>query len=134
VTGKAQVSYHKFSYGLSNASGAPSFGTVIAAQLGRSLALVMNKKEARDILATKLEQYRKFSYEHLTQKVDQRSDRYKITGSSGVLYQVVIRVVWDDKPHEDVRVLGCIDDGGWRAFFPVGDSFIVAADGSFVGE
>jgi len=27
-----------------------------------------------------------------------------------------------------------IDDGGLRAFFPITDSFIVAQDGSFVGE
>jgi hypothetical protein len=27
-----------------------------------------------------------------------------------------------------------IDDGGWRAFLPWTDSFIIAPDGSFVGE
>lgn len=94
----------------------------------------MNNKEARQILASKLQEYRKFSYIELAGKAEGRSDRYEITGSSGVKYQVVIRMVWDDKPNEDVRVLGCIDDSGWRAFFPLGDSFIVAPDGSFVGE
>jgi hypothetical protein len=27
-----------------------------------------------------------------------------------------------------------IDDGGWRAFTPMSDSFIIAPDGSFVGD
>jgi len=27
-----------------------------------------------------------------------------------------------------------IDDGGWRAFFPTTESFIMAPNGSFVGE
>jgi hypothetical protein len=40
VTRNALVRYHNFSYGLSNASGAPSFATVIAAQLGRSPASI----------------------------------------------------------------------------------------------
>ena len=33
-----------------------------------------------------------------------------------------------------LRVLGSIDDGGIRAFFPLTDSFIMAPDGSFIGE
>jgi hypothetical protein len=41
---------------------------------------------------------------------------------------------WDSAPNGDVRVIGCVDDGGWRAFLPLSDSFIKAADGSFVGE
>jgi hypothetical protein len=30
--------------------------------------------------------------------------------------------------------MGAIDDGGWRSFAPLADDFIVAPDGSFVGE
>jgi hypothetical protein len=33
-----------------------------------------------------------------------------------------------------VHVLGAIDDGGLRAFVPLCDDFIMAPDGSFVGE
>ena len=86
------------------------------------------------MLADKLSEYRKLTYEQLVSKVDQKSDRFELTRSSGVMYQVVIRMVWDDKDGEDVRVLGLIDDGGWRAFFPLADSFIVAPNGAFVGE
>jgi len=94
----------------------------------------MNNKEAKKVLADKLSEYRNLSYEQLVSKVDQRSDRFELPGSSGVMYQVVIRVVWDDKQGEDIRVLGSIDDSGWRSFFPLGDDFIVAPDGTFVGE
>jgi hypothetical protein len=30
--------------------------------------------------------------------------------------------------------MGAIDDGGVRALMPLGESFILAPDGSFVGE
>jgi hypothetical protein len=33
-----------------------------------------------------------------------------------------------------MRVLAAIDDGGWHALVPLMASFIVAPDGSFVGE
>jgi len=31
-------------------------------------------------------------------------------------------------------VIVTVDDGGWRAFVPLGESFILAQDGTFVGE
>jgi hypothetical protein len=33
-----------------------------------------------------------------------------------------------------ILVVGSIDDGGLRAFFPLSSSFIMARDGTFVGE
>jgi hypothetical protein len=41
---------------------------------------------------------------------------------------------WDGERGGNVRVISTIDDGGLRAFVPLSDSFIKAADGSFVGE
>jgi hypothetical protein len=58
----------------------------------------------------------------------------EVSGVSETQYQVTIQVFWDSKPHGDLRVVGSIDDGGWRAFLPLSDSFIMAPDGSFVGE
>ena len=55
-------------------------------------------------------------------------------GASGTEYQVEIEAVWDDRPEHNLRVLLSIDDGGLRAFAPMMDDFIVAPDGSFVGE
>lgn len=45
-----------------------------------------------------------------------------------------IQVFWDDRLGGNVRVLGSIDNGGWRAFVPVNRDFIKAPDGSFVGD
>lgn len=47
---------------------------------------------------------------------------------------VEISAFWDDKPNGDIRVSFSIDNGGWRAFVPVGTDFIIAPDGRFVGE
>lgn len=54
--------------------------------------------------------------------------------ASGKEYQFEIIVYWDDKPNGDVRVIGNVDDGGWRAYFPLGTSFLKAPDGTFIGE
>jgi hypothetical protein len=94
----------------------------------------MDIEEAKQILSNKLSEYRKLGYKQLQSKIDQRSDRFEVAGSSRVIYQIVIRVVWDDKQDQEVRVLGSIDDGEWRSNFPLGDDFIVAPDGGFVGE
>lgn len=58
----------------------------------------------------------------------------EVTGPSGVVYQVEVEAFWDDRKRRDLRVLASIDDGGWRAFSPLCDDFIIATDGSFVGE
>jgi hypothetical protein len=42
--------------------------------------------------------------------------------------------MWDDDYQQNIRVMGAVDDGGWRAFMPLTDSFIMAPDSSFVGE
>jgi hypothetical protein len=55
-------------------------------------------------------------------------------GPSGAKYQLEIQVVWDHEPNTDLRVIGSVDDGSWRALAPVSDSFILRPDGTFVGE
>ena len=47
---------------------------------------------------------------------------------------VEINAFWDSKPAGDVRVTFDIDDGGLRALMPIGTDFIIASDGTFVGE
>src|SRR5438874_858878 len=48
--------------------------------------------------------------------------------------RVEVEALWDDRPDGNVRVMGSIDDGGWRAFVPLTESFVMACDGSLVGE
>lgn len=54
--------------------------------------------------------------------------------SGRVAYQGEVQVFWDDKPNGAIRVMASIDDGGWRAFVPLTADFILAPDGTFVGE
>ena len=88
----------------------------------------MNREEAMSLLDAKLDEYRKLGYDGLAERVGDEEVSESV-GPSGVRYQMEIQIVWDDKPSGDVRVLGSIDDGGWRAFLPVCDSLLVTPEG-----
>jgi len=93
----------------------------------------MDNQEAKTLLTKKLAEYRHLSHADLVAKIDD-IDCFEISGPTGVEYQIEIQIFWDDKPDGDLRVIGGIDDGGWRAFMPVCEDFIVTSDGRFVGE
>ena len=95
--------------------------------------MVMDKTEARKILTEQLEQYRKRSHSELTQLIDQ-PETLEVMGVSGTKYGLEFEAFCDHKPGKDLRVMGSIDDGGWRALSPLSDDFIMRNDGSFVGE
>jgi hypothetical protein len=94
----------------------------------------MNTAEAREIIVNELGKYRCWPYDQLRALVGSPKRSREVEGHSGNRYHVDIQVHWDAKPDGNVRVIGCIDGGGWRAFLPVTESFIKAPDGSFVGE
>jgi hypothetical protein len=94
----------------------------------------MDKNEAIALLARELDLFRRESYVDLAGRVDRDPVTRERIGDSGVSYQLEIQFFWDAAPGGNVRVMGSVDDGGWRAFVPITDSFIKAADGSFVGE
>ena len=93
----------------------------------------MDKREAKALLAAQLAQYRSRSYTDLQRLLTTR-DTPNARGESGIVYQLVFDAFWDDKRRGHLRVMGSIDDGGIRAFFPLCDSFIMAPDGTFIGE
>jgi hypothetical protein len=93
----------------------------------------MDKEKARAVLAEALRPYRAKSYAALRDLIGQ-VDVYQIANPDGSDFQIEIEAFWDDKPDGDIRVMGGVDDGGWRAFLPLIDDFIMAPDGSFVGE
>jgi len=93
----------------------------------------MDKLESSALLRDELAKYRTMSYAELAARVDAEEHRVE-HGPSGTEYQVEIQIIWDDKPGGDVRVMAWIDDGGWRAFFPLGECFIMSPDGAFVDE
>jgi hypothetical protein len=108
----------------------------------------VNKREAKAILAEQVGRLRKQSYSELRRYQSKERFRlgplsfgggenveaFEVTGESGAEYQLEIQSFWDDKPNGDLRVCVSIDDGGLRAYSPLTDSFIIAPDGSFVGE
>ena len=94
----------------------------------------MNKQEAEVLLARELGGWRRRSYADLVPLVGGEPVTGELLGEGGDCYQFEIEVFWDRGTEGDVRVLGAIDDGGFRAFFPLTDSFIMAPDGRFVGE
>ena len=94
----------------------------------------MDKKEAKRILAEELAKYRSRSYEKLKRLVSD-VDAYTVIGDSGADYQIEIEAVWDNNmPDGDLRVIAGIDDGGWRAFCPLTDDFVISPSGDFVVE
>jgi hypothetical protein len=61
-------------------------------------------------------------------------DTEEIKASSGVVYQLEFQAMRDDKKGGNLRIMGAIDDGGFRAFVPLTADFILAPECSFVGE
>ena len=94
----------------------------------------MNNAEARAVVIGALATYREWSYGQLCEIVDAPKRTFEMVGPSGARYQIDVRAYWDGEPNVNIRVVGTIDDGGWRAFLPLVESFIKAPDGSFVGE
>ena len=84
----------------------------------------MNTEEATKIVRQELMKYRRRPYVELCRLAETRLPTVVIKGESGTEYQVVIQVHWDGKRGGDIRVIGLIDDGGWRAFVPLAEDFI----------
>ena len=95
----------------------------------------MDGTEARTILKSHLAGLRAKSYGELVALIAVHGTT-EVKGPSGVTYQVELQAFWDDpkKPHQIIRIMGSIDDGGLRAYFPMSDSFLMAPDGAFVDE
>ena len=93
----------------------------------------MDATEARSLLRKELEALRSLSYAELADRLDKPAT-HELRGESDVTYQLEIQVFGDHRPGGNLRVRGSIDDGGWRSLAPLFEDFIVAPDGSFVGE
>lgn len=93
----------------------------------------MDNAQALRVLHEHLKSWRDRTWDELRARIGE-SHHCDIASESGTRYQVEVQVLWDDKPDGAIRVIGSIDDGDWRAFAPLTDSFILAPDGSFFGE
>jgi hypothetical protein len=74
--------------------------------------------EAKWLLLRNLVGWRHRPYNELRALID-RGHHVLVRGRSGTEYQIEIEAVWDTKPGGDIRVLGSIDDGRWRAYWPL---------------
>jgi hypothetical protein len=93
----------------------------------------MNKAEAKSLLSQELSRYRELPYAELFALID-HSETLERIAPSGAVYQIEMQVFVDDASRQTLLVIGSIDDGGWRAFSPLCEDFILAPDGAFVGE
>lgn len=100
---------------------------------GRSINVVMDRNEARELLEAQIEEWRLRPYAELSREVG-RLRRFETTGPSGQHYEGHIQVFWRGFAHGPVKVIGSIDDGGWRTFVPVMTDFTVTPDGTIVSQ
>jgi hypothetical protein len=85
----------------------------------------VNEQAALECLATESAELKALTYDRLTALVDEPRSKW-VTGPDGRKYQLEIQVFWEFKGSKNLRVMLSADDGGWRAFLPVTDSFIVS--------
>ncbi len=93
----------------------------------------MKKKEAKQIISVELEQYKAKPHSELAQMIDEEPITGVRSSPSGKNCQIEIQAFWDDSPDGNIRVMGSIDDGGWKSFVPLNDSFIKTPLNEFIG-
>jgi hypothetical protein len=94
----------------------------------------MDKTEANALLGKAVARYREKPYAELASLVEEQfrrrhTQREEIKTDKGKWYQITVNVYWDDKAKGVIRVVGAIDDGGWRAFMPLTDGFLISPNG-----
>jgi hypothetical protein len=94
----------------------------------------MDKAEVQRLISTELEAYRAKTYKELVSLIGSEPITYDVTGSDGTKYQIEIEAAWDNEPNGNIRILGSIDDGGFRSFCPMSDDFIKSPSDEFIGE
>jgi hypothetical protein len=98
------------------------------------MTLTVDRAEALQLAEAALDRLRRQPYDRLVAELLEQAQHEAVAGPSGARYQVEARAFWDDRRKRTLRVMVAIDDGGLRAFVPLTTSFIVAPDGSFIGE
>jgi hypothetical protein len=95
----------------------------------------VDREEALKVAADKADVLRTWSYDELVAGLLKQPQVAEVTAASGATYQLEWEAFWDSGDRGgDVRVVVCVDDGGMRAFSPLSIDFIMAPDGTFVGD
>src|SRR5262249_32811744 len=95
---------------------------------------IVDKADASRTAEEGLFGLRRETYDALVERLLNRSESSGVVGQSGARFQMEVEAFWDSRDGRDLRVVVSIDDGGLRAFAPLTTSFIMAPDGTFVGE
>ena len=96
----------------------------------------MDRRIVRRILDEELRLLRRKSYAELAARVKEEPEwKEVIAAEDGKQYNVQTEVFWDSKRGGAVRVTAAVDDGSRLRFMsPTSDDFIMAPDGSLIGE
>ena len=89
-----------------------------------ALHITMDNEEARSLLREELAKYRGMRYEELRALVNAPKRVSEVVGPSGTHYYIDVYAAWEGWRNGDVRVMGRIDDGAWRAFVPLAEGFV----------
>lgn len=92
----------------------------------------MDKIEALKLLTEQMQTFKNKSYADLVNMIgDVWAEQIK--GEAPYDYTIEIQVFWDSRPNGDLRIIGSIDDGGFRSSFsPLCDGFIVTPEGKII--
>ena len=91
----------------------------------------MDRNEAHGLLRQQLDRHRTRPHREL-QSLIAEPEVVELEGPSGTRFCIEVLAVWDSQVGGDIRVIGSIDDGGWRAFKPLTDDFIIRPDRTLV--
>ena len=91
----------------------------------------MNKEEAVAVLDQHLAEFIRRPYAELAAIVDQPQGTDAVS-PSGTAYQIEFNVFFDSGAKRDLRIVGSIDDGGWRAFMPLTKTEIMQPSGELI--
>lgn len=73
--------------------------------------LALNYLEAKMILDSYINEYRRKSFEELRQMLRDGRHTFEVVAPSGSEYQIEIDVMWDNRRENALRLFGNIDDG-----------------------
>lgn len=93
----------------------------------------MSNERVSRVLSKELSKVRGLSYGQLYERVLRDDpDAYEVV-EDGITYDIEIMYFWDGGKPGDIRVACAINvSGGWSAYFPRSDDFIMRPDGSLV--
>ena len=129
------MSYHCWAWIVLAGILAAAVVALLAIRMRSRMRSANSRLVAQGIIAERLSVLRRVSYSDLLQRSTE-TPCDTVIGLDGGEYQVETEVCWNE-PHlkaGNLRVMVSVDGGSVSAFKPLLGTFIMAPDGSFVGE